>query len=154
PFSYLNTYRVLVCQTCRYACVSDEVPTQLRSKRKDMTPAARCQVAEAVSENPGIIKNQSQLAAEFRFPQPTIPPISELDPPQPDGRACRQCRFVSWHDQQIQQHCATCQKWTNPQVRGRPRSNNAQAHLQKPWREDVMWERFFKGVLNSTYFNM
>ncbi|KAJ0127958.1 Uncharacterized protein HZ326_28942 [Fusarium oxysporum f. sp. albedinis] len=68
--------------------------------------------AEAVSEMPEIIKNQLHLAAEFQYPPPTIPPISELDPPQLDGRACPQCRFVFRHKQQIHQHCTTCQEWT------------------------------------------
>uniref|UniRef100_A0A0D2YEW6 Uncharacterized protein n=1 Tax=Fusarium oxysporum (strain Fo5176) TaxID=660025 RepID=A0A0D2YEW6_FUSOF len=48
-------------------------------RHKYMASAARHQVAEAVDRLPGIIKNQPQLAAEFQFPPPTIPPI-QLDP--------------------------------------------------------------------------
>ncbi|KAH7190460.1 hypothetical protein DER44DRAFT_796760 [Fusarium oxysporum] len=67
PFIYLKSYRVLVCQICHYGCISDEVCTHLRNRHKYMTPAARYQVVEAVDRLPGIIKNQSQLAAEFQL---------------------------------------------------------------------------------------
>jgi hypothetical protein len=143
PFVYLKTYRVLVCLKCRSGCVSDEVPTHLRSKHKDMAPATRRQVAETVNEIPGIIKNQIQLAAEFQFPPPTTPPIPELAPPQPDGRGCRKCPFVIRQDQKIQEHCGTCQNWINPQGRGRPKSEDTLSQLQKPWREGVLCQRFF-----------
>jgi hypothetical protein len=114
PFIYFKSYRVLVCQTCHYGCVADEVPTHLRSRHKSMTPAARRQLAEIIDKLPGIIKNQSQLAAEFQFPPPTIPPIPELDPPQPDGRGCTICQLVFRDDQKIQQHYTTQHFWTNP----------------------------------------
>ncbi|CAG2009963.1 unnamed protein product [Fusarium graminearum] len=51
-----------------------------------MTSAARRQLAEIITKLPGVIKNQMQLASEFQFPPPTIPPIPELDPPQLDVR--------------------------------------------------------------------
>jgi len=83
PFICFRSYRVLVCQTYHYGGVADKVPTHLRSRHKSITPAARRQLAEIIDKLPGIIKNQSQLAAEFQFPPPTILPILQVDPSPP-----------------------------------------------------------------------
>ncbi|EXL40817.1 hypothetical protein FOCG_16761 [Fusarium oxysporum f. sp. radicis-lycopersici 26381] len=154
PFVYFKSYRVLVCQTCHYGCVADEVPTHLRSRHKSMTPAARRQLAEIIDNLPGIIKNQSQLADEFQFPPPTIPPIPELEPPQADGRGCRICQLVFRDDQKIQQHYTTQHSWTNPQGRGRPRVHDAYVRPEKPWREGVMCQRFFRSRAASGWFEV
>ncbi|KAF4458828.1 hypothetical protein FALBO_14430 [Fusarium albosuccineum] len=154
PFIYLKTYRVLVCLDCRFGCVSDEVPTHLRTKHKNLAPATRRQVAETVNEIPEIIRNQIQLATEFRFPPPTTNPIPELASPQPDGRACRKCYFVIRQDQKIQEHCGTCQNWTNPQGRGRPKPEDTRLQLQKPWREGVLCQRFFLSRAASGWFEV
>ena len=143
-----------MCQTCHSGCVADEVATHLRSRHKSMTPPARRRLAEIIDNLPGIIKNQSQLADEFRFPPPTIPPIPELDPPQPDGRGCRICQLVFRDDQKIQQHYTTQHSWTNPQGRGRPRVHNAYARPEKPWKEGVMCQRFFRSRAASGWFEV
>ncbi|KAJ4007746.1 hypothetical protein NW766_009549 [Fusarium irregulare] len=119
-----------------------------------MTPAARRRLAEIIGNLPGIIRNQSQLADEFQFPPPTIPPIPELDPPQPDGRGCRICQLVFRDDQKIQQHYTTQHSWTNPQGRGRPRVHDAYVRPEKPWREGVMCQRFFRSRAASGWFEV
>ena len=45
PFVYLESYRVPVCRKCRFACVSDEVPTHLRVRHPEIGSTERHKVA-------------------------------------------------------------------------------------------------------------
>jgi hypothetical protein len=52
PFTYLEKYRVPVCKKCEFACVSNEVPTHLQTRHRDMLPTARRTVAEVIGSIP------------------------------------------------------------------------------------------------------
>jgi c-di-GMP-binding flagellar brake protein YcgR len=52
PFIYLKKYRVSICKKCEFACVSNEVPTHLQMRHRDISPTARRIVAEVIGSIP------------------------------------------------------------------------------------------------------
>ncbi|KAL6405826.1 hypothetical protein AUP68_10965 [Ilyonectria robusta] len=153
PFVYLERYRVVICKKCGFACVSNEVPTHLRIRHRDITPTNRNKAAKNIERIPGIIKSQSELA-DFQFPPLTASPIPFLSPPQPDGLKCRKCPYIARQVQKIQAHCRDCQEWHNTQGRGRPKQRGIESPPDLPWREGVLCQRFFPSRAASRLFEV
>ncbi|KAJ3454446.1 hypothetical protein MRS44_018340 [Fusarium solani] len=153
PFIYLETYRIPVCKKCEFACVSNEVPTHLQTRHRDIPPTERRRVAEVIGSIPGVIKDQSGLE-EFQFPPPTINEVPFLTPPKPDGLKCRKCPYIVKHLKKIKAHCHGCQHWKNPKSRGRPRQIGSELEVELPWREEVLCQRFFPSRRASGWFEV
>lgn len=153
PFVYLERYRVSVCQKCRFACVSDEVPTHLQTQHQDITPAQRHKVARDIARIPGIIKDQLGLQ-DFQFPPPTISEIPFLIPPKPDGLKCRKCPYIAKQEKKIHKHFRTCHGWQNPQSRGRPKKGDIDLAPERLWIEHVPCQRFFLSRAASGQFEV
>lgn len=160
PFVYLERYRVIVCQKCEFACVSDEVSTHLLSKHHDLPCTTRRAIAEAVAHLPNIRRNQADLF-DFQFPPPNTNPIPHLSPPQTDGLKCRRCPYVVRHEKKMKQHCRDCHNWQNTQGRGRPRLDQKDATIgtsglppELPWRDNVHCQRFFLSRAASGWFEV
>ncbi|OAQ71908.1 hypothetical protein VFPPC_12026 [Pochonia chlamydosporia 170] len=160
PFVYLARYRVVVCEKCGFACVSDEVPTHLLSKHRDLPITKRRTIAEAIAKLPHVRRNQTDLV-DFEFPPPTAGPIPQLSPPQTNGLKCRRCPYVVRHKKMMKKHCRECHKWQNMQGRGRPRLDRKDVTIgtsglapELPWRDNVHCQRFFLSRAASGWFEV
>ncbi|KAH7231090.1 hypothetical protein BKA59DRAFT_409299 [Fusarium tricinctum] len=93
PFIYFETYRVLVCKKCKFACVANKVPTHLQTRHREIPSAERRKVAEFILNISGVIKDQLGLE-EFRFPPLTISSVTFLTPPKLDRLKCRKYPYI------------------------------------------------------------
>ncbi|KAK4209416.1 hypothetical protein QBC37DRAFT_294646 [Rhypophila decipiens] len=104
PFVHLPEYPFVICQTCGYACIANEVATHLGKQHHEIEPNERSRIAKLVEKIPGIIPNQAGLCG-FRFPPATTEPIPFIAAPEIDGIRCNECGFVIRTTQGIQKHC-------------------------------------------------
>ncbi|KAH7015916.1 hypothetical protein EDB80DRAFT_748699 [Ilyonectria destructans] len=146
PFIYLERYRVPIYRSqiskkCKFACVSNKVPTHLQTRHRDLSPAERRRVARIIEEIPGIIKDQSGLD-EFQFPTPNTTKVPFLAPPKPDGLKCRKCTLP---------HLPALAEPAKP---GRPRKIGCKLDDELPWREGVLCQRFFLSRKASGWFEV
>jgi hypothetical protein len=88
PFTILTLYGILVCKTCKWACVAREVPTHLRTYHKRLPAPQRSAIAQAVLRTPGLYKSQKDLDL-FQLPQQAVQAIPELEGPYSDGLRCK-----------------------------------------------------------------
>lgn len=70
PFVWLERFRLVVCQKCRFAVVAKEVATHLRVRHKDVALSQRKKIVTAIAAYPDIIQDQARLSG-FLFPPPT-----------------------------------------------------------------------------------
>ncbi len=84
PFIILTAYGVLVCKTCKWACVAREVTIHLRTYHKRLPAIQRSAIAQAVLRTPGLYKSQKDLEL-FQLPQQAVQAIPELEGPYSDG---------------------------------------------------------------------
>ena len=88
PFIILAAYGILVCKTCKWACVAREIPTHLRTYHKRLPVPQRSAIAQAVLRTPGLYKSQRDLEL-FQLPQQAVQAIPELEGPYSDGLRCK-----------------------------------------------------------------
>ncbi|KAL9563885.1 hypothetical protein ACKAV7_011920 [Fusarium commune] len=153
PYVLLSTYRLLVCQICGFASVTDEVATHLKTRHRAIQPEHRQGLVEKINQIPNIIRNQDELR-DLQYPANTIEPIPYLAPPEPDGLKCHACGHIVRHVQKIQKHCTDEHQWTNPGGRGRPPPDYHMSAYESPWEEGVAYQRFFPSRAGSRWFQV
>lgn len=153
PFVHLPANRVVICSVCRFACVANEVATHLRTRHRDISPAKRQNIVEAVEQTHNIIRSQAELIG-FQFPEPTTEPIRFLEPPKPDGLKCLLCPYISRHLQKIQAHCRINHGWKNQRKRGRLAVTKSLRDCEVLWTTGVKCQRFFRSRVASGWFEV
>lgn len=151
PFVHLPRYSIVVCKTCGFGCVADEVATHLQQRHRDLTLVERRAVEQAVHRLPNLIQRQDDLC-RLENPPPGIDPIPYLATPKTDGLKCWHCTFVSRQVQTMQAHCRDRHGWQNPRAKGRPPRAYPAAVL--PWKENVPCQRFFPSRAGSRWFEV
>jgi hypothetical protein len=154
PYVLLSTYRLLVCQVCRFASVANEVATHLRTRHRDIQPEHRQELVDKIKQIPNILHSQDELRRCLQYPTDTIEPIPYLAPPKSDGLKCRACGHIVRRVQKIQKHCAEKHQWMNPRGRGRPPPNCHVSAYEPPWEERVACQRFFPSREGSKWFQV
>ncbi|KJZ70333.1 hypothetical protein HIM_10262 [Hirsutella minnesotensis 3608] len=152
PFIHLPRFPIVICKTCGYACVADEVAGHLQARHRILPVAERRAVEHTVKSIPGIVHRRDELS-RLEVPPPAIQPIPHLAPPKTDGLRCRKCSYVSRHLQKIQAHCRSAPDWQNPRNRGRP-TRNGDVQPDKAWKEGVRCQRFFVSGSGSGWFEV
>lgn len=61
PFTFLERFRLVVCQKCPFAVVAKELATHLRVRHKDVALATRQNIAATVATYLNIIQDQAGL---------------------------------------------------------------------------------------------
>ncbi|KAM7188699.1 Protein of unknown function (DUF3505) domain containing protein [Rhypophila sp. PSN 637] len=153
PFVHLPEYPFVICQTCGYACVANEVATHLGKQHHEIEPKERSRIAKLVEEIPGIIPNQAGLCG-FRFPPATTEPIPFIAAPEIDGIRCNECGFVIRTTQGIQKHCRREHGWKNDWSRGGNVTKRARQLRALPWTTGVHCQRFFRSRAASRWFEV
>ncbi|KAJ9413887.1 hypothetical protein QL093DRAFT_2506649 [Fusarium oxysporum] len=54
----LSEYRILVCQTCQYACLAREIATHLAKKHPGIDLGTRCKLVEDTKIVPNVLQNR------------------------------------------------------------------------------------------------
>ncbi|KAH6628944.1 hypothetical protein F5144DRAFT_492318, partial [Chaetomium tenue] len=103
-FLYLPEYPFVICKTCCFACIVDEVTSHLRSHHMSIRAQERTRIATRVKDIPGILHDQASLR-EFQRPPATINVIPFIKPLKIDGLRCNECGFITRTPQGIQGHC-------------------------------------------------
>ena len=155
PFLYLPDYSLLVCTTCQFATLGDEVPTHLRTRHRDVGLERRQQIIEAIQQMPraGLLWKQADLV-NLQRPGPESTAIAQLEAPRADGLGCRQCPYVARQVQKIQDHCRTEHGWQNERARGGDVRRKARVERALPWREGVRCQRWFLSRAGSHWFEV
>ncbi|KAL7940369.1 hypothetical protein V8C42DRAFT_362775 [Trichoderma barbatum] len=154
PFTHLPVFQLVVCKECKYACLSQQVPTHLRTMDQKLTHQRRQEIAALVRQIPDILVTAADLDRLCR-PTEAIPAIPSLEKPCSIGLVCREdgCVFVRTHRATIFRHYRTNHSWKNPWVKGGDIRHQAQSHSQ-PWRTNVRCQRLFKGGSGSFWFEV
>nr|XP_036574190.1 uncharacterized protein CTRU02_15864 [Colletotrichum truncatum]XP_036576213.1 uncharacterized protein CTRU02_13900 [Colletotrichum truncatum]KAF6780581.1 hypothetical protein CTRU02_15864 [Colletotrichum truncatum]KAF6782902.1 hypothetical protein CTRU02_13900 [Colletotrichum truncatum] len=117
PFVYKPEYPVVICTTCKFAVVSNEVATHLKTRHSIISITDRAKIIHAVSSLPDIIKSQAELKS-LRYPQPTDEPVPYITPPRHDGLRCQPCGYVCCSLFGMQKHCRDTHGWENDWKKG------------------------------------
>jgi RecQ family ATP-dependent DNA helicase len=153
PFVYLPEYPVVICKTCEFACVADEVISHLRLQHVSIKPSERNKIAKLVKEIPGIVHNQAGLSG-FQFPPATTAPILFIAAPKIDGLRCNDCGFVTRTLRGIQGHCREKHGWVNDWRKGGNVAKKAKQERGVPWTTGVRCQRFFRSRVASQWFEV
>jgi len=94
PFIILAAYGILVCKTCKWACVAREILIYLRTYYKRLPVPQRLAITQAVLRTPGLYKSQRDLEL-FQLPQQAVQAIPELEGPYSDGLRCKVSYLLS-----------------------------------------------------------
>lgn len=154
PFIHVAAYRIIICTTCRFACLANETATHLRRRHKLIPVQQRGQIVAAIRQIPNIIQSQTELT-DFQLPLLLPSPIPYLEAPIHDGLACMLCPYISRHLQSIQSHCRQQHGWQNPNNRGRPKAEGQSPGVfEVPWRKNVSCQRLFRSRAASGWFEV
>jgi len=153
PFVVLEEYRLLVCTVCRYACLTNEVITHLRSKHRTIPAPKRRELVDKVKALPDIIQNQAGLQ-NLQYPIPTAPALPWIAPPYVDGLACQTCGYIIRNKLKIKEHCRTAHGQATIRKRGRPAEGSEDPDEALLWRTGVRCQRFFTSRHGSSWFEV
>ncbi|KAM7213331.1 Protein of unknown function (DUF3505) domain containing protein, partial [Rhypophila decipiens] len=142
PFVKLPEYPFVICKTCRYGCVANEVAMHLRKQHHEIKPSERSRIVKLVEEIPGIIPNKAGLS-RFQFPPATTEPIPFIAAPEIDGIRCDECGFVIRTIRGIQGHCREEHGWENDWKRGGNVAKRARQERALLWTTGIHCQRFF-----------
>lgn len=149
-FTFNTQFNLLICKTCKAACLLDEVCTHLRTKHPLLSTPERSALVQSVQQYPAL-RTQRDLEG-LQLPAQSILPIAELEAPRPDGLQCLQCSYIACTVKPMQKHCRTAHGWQNPRRRGRQSRNAAEPVLQ--WRERVWCQRLARTRHGSSWFQV
>ncbi|KAL0764704.1 hypothetical protein CaCOL14_012794 [Colletotrichum acutatum] len=153
PFVFNAEFSVALCKTCRYAVVSDEVMTHLRTQHRGIRVAERKRITDRIQSLHGIVRSQTDLQS-FRYPGPNTPPIAHLAVPKTDGIRCAECQYVCRQLQTIQSHCRTEHGWMNDWQKGGNVRKRAKAARILPWTTGVPCQRLFLTRAGCRWFEV
>lgn len=153
PFAHLPEYPFIFCTKCRFACITNEVPTHLQRHHISINARQRAEIAQAVRSIPGLLQNQNELRA-FPLLPPTTKPIPLLPPPQNDGLQCVECPYIARQVRSIQEHCRTIHGWQNPVRKGGYMKQRARQPREVPWRTGISCQRLFPSRAASGWFEV
>lgn len=153
PFIVNEEYSVAICKTCQFAVVCNEMVTHLRTRHRDIAASSRIGIVTAVSNIPGVHRNQASLE-QLRHPEPTTDPIDHLAEPRTDGIRCHQCPYVSRQIQRMQDHCRRHHGWVNDWKKGGNVSARSKEVRTMPWTTGVRCQRFFPTRAGSRWFEV
>ncbi|OHE98663.1 hypothetical protein CORC01_06114 [Colletotrichum orchidophilum] len=117
PFVHNAQHSILICTSCQYAVVANEVTAHLRNHHGSITAEARGKVARLVGDIPSIVRSQTELES-FQYPDATVEPIAHIAPPQVDGLRCYLCRYMCRRARNLQEHCRAEHGWENNWQKG------------------------------------
>ncbi|KAH7159366.1 hypothetical protein DER46DRAFT_508741, partial [Fusarium sp. MPI-SDFR-AT-0072] len=153
PFVLLPEYRLIVCQTCQYACLAGETATHLSQRHANIDLETRRRLVEEIRKIPGVLRSRTELP-QLQYPPSTTEPIPCLAPPKLDVLKCRLCNSFNVRQlQAMQEHCSKSHSWVNPRAKGRP-SKGLPSTDPLPWIEGVACQRFFPSREGSRWFQI
>jgi hypothetical protein len=74
PFIHLSEYPFVICKSCQFACVANEVYAHIKNHHPAIQINRRREIVRAVAAIPGIICNQEELQ-NFPLPKPAAEPV-------------------------------------------------------------------------------
>ncbi|KAK3935637.1 hypothetical protein QBC46DRAFT_461975 [Diplogelasinospora grovesii] len=153
PFVHVREYPFVICKTCQFACVTDEVAGHLRRWHDSIQASERAEISQAVQQIPGTIRDQFGLRA-FQFPPPSVQPVPFIIPPEPDGLRCAECPFVTRNVRGMQGHCRKAHGWRNEWQKGGNVAIKAKEAREVPWTTGILCQRFFWSRVASGWFEV
>lgn len=155
PFRILPELRVLVCNTCQFAVLADEVITHLRNSNhaKQYSPKQRRQLQMHIKETTDVIRSLGELKC-FQYPPPETPALPYILPPQKDGIRCDQCSYVVRGIASMQRHCREEHNWVNDWERGGNIRQKLLRQRSLPWTTGVYCQRLFASRAGSRWFEV
>lgn len=154
PLVYLPEFRLIICSSCGFACIGDEVETHLKTRHRSINSKERESILRQVQSIPEVIRKRSELEY-FQFPAATTAVVPYLEPPLTDGMKCLLCPYIARQIQKIQAHCRHTHGWQNPRKRGRQVAGHSSSTTTSgPWRTRVRCQRFFKSREASGWFEV
>ena len=156
-FQHRPEYRIIVCITCRFAVVPDQVQTHLQKGHPKVSASSRRSIVQ-------ICQNLSEVARtveEVAFPSPGEERIPGL-PTYEDGMRCTaidhagiQCTYICRGKTfGIQKHCTESHGWVNSQKRGGHSRAKSVHSANRMWHEGQACQRFFKTGKWQRYFQV
>jgi hypothetical protein len=152
-FTILESYDLLVCTLCKYACLVKELPNHLMKQHKQISLVRRQAIIKWADGHPQLFQKQKDLE-HFSVPSLPVPPIPELEGPFSDGLKCSSCPYIVRQVRSIQEHCRTTHAWVNTQAKGGNHIARAKQAKTVPWQTGIPCQRFFKSRTASGWFQI
>ncbi|KAL7940340.1 hypothetical protein V8C42DRAFT_356318 [Trichoderma barbatum] len=153
PFVHLREYPFVICKSCQFACVANEVYSHLRKHHPGIQIDKRRKIVAAVAAIPGIIHRQAELQ-EFQLPESVAEPVLFIWPPKEDGMRCKACRCIYRQPWRMLEHGRKAHGWENDWKKGGDVVRKAKERREVPWMKDVRCQRFFPSRAASGYFEV
>lgn len=153
PFIHLSKYPFIICKSCQFACVANEVYAHIKNHHPAIQINRRREIVRAVAAIPGIICNQEELQ-NFPLPKPAAEPVPFIQPLREDGMSCKKCGKVYRQPWQMREHCEKVHGWKNDWERGGDVVRKSKEPREVPWTMGVRCQRFFPSRAASGWFEI
>lgn len=155
-FDVNSRCRALICSTCQYAVVPDQLHKHLRAHHKRLSLQQRRDIISTVEE----ISELARLPSDVVYPSPNDPPIDSL-PVYFDGLKCTApvadgavCSYICRTPRGMREHCRQKHGWVNSQKRGGDTRSKQLHSSNRIWSQDHACQRLFRVAGWQKYFEV
>ncbi|KAG6996471.1 hypothetical protein FocnCong_v014856 [Fusarium oxysporum f. sp. conglutinans] len=153
PFVHIVELNLVICLDCKTAILAKQVKAHLVDPlhRQHLTLKERRNISNQILEIPNILKDTDDLQ-HWKFPPPEAEPIPYLEPPLHNGLGCNSCRYIGRDLRRIREHYR--QEHSDVLERGNPVDLSRLDQQSDLWRNDVTYQRMFRGGQKSSWFEV
>ncbi|KAK7571375.1 hypothetical protein V3481_018589 [Fusarium oxysporum f. sp. vasinfectum] len=153
PFVHVVELNLVICLDCKTAILARQVKAHLVDPlhRQHLTLKERRNISNQILEIPNILKDTDDLQ-HWKFPPPEAEPVPYLEPPLHNGLGCNSCRYIGRDLRRIREHYR--QEHSDVLERGNPVDLSRLDQLSHLWRNDVTYQRMFRGGQKSSWFEV
>jgi hypothetical protein len=153
PFIHVLQLPFVICKTCKFGCVANEIPRHLRQNHVKIPADQIDRIVKEIDAIPGLVRRQEDLH-DFRFPDPTNEAIPYLEPPRGGMLGCHESPYFASDKREIQAHYRTEHGWQNDWKKGGNIKKKLEQPREKPWTEGAFCQRFFRRRRASRWFQV
>ncbi|KAK7583216.1 hypothetical protein V3481_012509 [Fusarium oxysporum f. sp. vasinfectum] len=153
PFVHVVELNLVICLDCKTAILARQVKAHLVDPlhRQHLTLKERRNISNQILEIPNILKDTDDLQ-HWKFPPPEAEPVPHLEPPLHNGLGCNSCHYIGRDLRRIREHYR--QEHSDVLERGNPVDLSKLDQQSRLWRNNVTYQRMFRGGQKSSWFEV
>jgi superfamily II DNA helicase RecQ len=152
-FQHMQQYKIIVCKTCAFAVVPQQIDRHLREHHPQIDKQKR----SGVTETGTALEAVAYSKEDVNYPQANEEPVEGLEVFK-DGLQCmgqrdgKPCGYVCRTAFGIQKHCRLEHGWVNERGRGGNVRKKGKQALNRMWEDKRLCQRFFEYRQWQRYF--